>query len=568
MNEYIKRILYLNSQILNYSDKTISYFRLQNHNKALFFSTKTLNTIMEVLNDVINNSSYFNETSTMLDLNYINQMLGNLLEAQNNLDYILLTDLYEMQLNPFILQLQEIIINKEILEYDKVHYEKNLCLLQENDNRLYKRIQEEKSINDLIESDYSIEYSSCGMPTLALFDKEKKYYLHSNGQVYHEAGILAREWFSNDKSEYIIYGLGLGYHVIELMELDETITIKVFESDINIIKLACAFSDMEKILTSDRVQVIYDPKFKFLSDEVQDMDEDTSYVIHYPSIRNIKEICIKAQLEDYFVSYSSVNNQLHKLNNNFRRNVLQGDDSIEAIKEQFIGKDIFIVAAGPSLDKNYMKLKNISENSVILATGTVYKKLLKAGIKPNYVIIIDANQGVYTQIEGVEELDIPLIYLSTVYHKVVKNYKGKKYIVYQKGYMKAEKYATKMGYMLFETGGSVSTTSLDIALQFDCKRIIFIGLDLAYTNNQDHAVDTPSVIEITSDNFRIVDDVYGQKVSTSKNLDIYRKWIEKRIRNIRDIDIIDATEGGALIAGMKVKTLQQVVSCLNQENEY
>lgn len=563
MNEYIKRILKLNSQILNYSDKTISYFRLQNYNKALFFSTKTINTIMEVLNDIINNSSYFNENSTVIDINCIKQMLGSLLEAQDDLDYILLADLYEMQLNPFILHLQDIIMNKETLEFDKANYEKNLYLIQEKDNRLYKKMQEQKSLINLIDSGYSIEYTSCGMPTLALFDNEKKYYLHSNGQVFHEAGILAREWFSADKSEYIIYGLGFGYHVMELMELDETITIKVFESDLNIIKLACAFSDMEKILTSDRVQVIYDPMFKFLSDEIQNMNEDTSYVIHYPSIRNLKDISIKAQLEDYFVSYSSVNNQLHKLNNNFKRNIMHGHDSIETMKEQFAGKDIYIVAAGPSLDKNYMKLKNISENSIILATGTVFKKLLNAGIKPDYIIIIDPNQGVYAQIEGVEELDIPLIYLSTVYHKVVENYKGKKYIVLQNGYKKAEMYATKMNYMCFETGGSVSTTSLDIAIQFGCKRIIFLGLDLAYSYNQDHAKDTPSVIEITSDNFRQVDDIYGQKVSTSKNLDIYRKWIEKRIQDVTGVDIIDATEGGAKISGMKVATLYQVISWLN-----
>jgi hypothetical protein len=560
LNEYITRIFYLNSQILNYSDKTVVYLRLQNYNKALYFSSKTIDTIMEVLEDTINNKSYFNEASNVVDINYINQLLGGLLEAQDGLDYILLADLYEMQLNPFILNLQEIIINKESLEYDKDRFEKNLCLILKRNKRLYELIREQKSLVDILEDGYSIEYTSCGMPTLALYDKEKKYYLHSNGQVFHEAGMLAREWFSNDKSEYIIYGLGLGYHVMELIDLDETITIKVFESDLNIIQLACAFSDMEKIIASDRVELIYDPMFKYLSEETQNMGEDTSCVIHYPSIRNVQDIRTKSQLEEYFVSYSSVNNQLHKLNNNFKRNILHCDESVETIREKFAGKDIFIVAAGPSLDKNYMKLKDISKNSIILSTGTVYKKLLYAGIKPDYIIIIDANQGVYTQIEGTDESDIPLIYLSTVYHKVVENYKGKKYIVLQNGYKKAEMHATKMGYMLFETGGSVSTTALDIALQFDCKRIIFLGLDLAYSNNQDHAMDTPSVNEITSDNFRLVDDIYGQKVSTSKNLDIYRKWIEKRIKDVRDVKIIDATEGGAKISGMIIAILNDVIS--------
>ena len=36
--------------------------------------------------------------------------------------------------------------------------------------------------------------------------------------------------------------------------------------------------------------------------------------------------------------------------------------------------------------------------AIILSTGTVLKKLLKAGIRPDYVIIIDGNEGVYRQI--------------------------------------------------------------------------------------------------------------------------------------------------------------------------
>ena len=101
MDKDIKRILYLNSQILKYSDKTIIYLRLQNYNKALFFSSKTIDILMEVFEDIINKKSYFNVDFDIVDVNYINQMLRGLLDAQDNYDYILLADLYEMQLNTF-----------------------------------------------------------------------------------------------------------------------------------------------------------------------------------------------------------------------------------------------------------------------------------------------------------------------------------------------------------------------------------------------------------------------------------------------------------------------------------
>lgn len=562
VDKYIKKIFTLNSQILNYSDKTITYIRIQNYYRALRFSSKAIEIIIDVIENIINNSSYFNEESTIVDINHINQMLSGVLEAQDNFDYIMLADLYELQLIPFILCLQDVIMNKEPLEYDTEQYKTNLKLIQNKDYKLYELLKKQ-SIDDVMDKGYSLEYTSCGLPTLAMYDNEKKYYLHSNGQIQREAGVLARDWFSDEKSEYIIYGLGLGYHIMELLDLNDTIEVKVFESDLNIVNLALAFSDMEKILNSDRVQIIYDPNFIYLSKETQNISKDTCYVIHYPSIRSIKDNIIKTQLEDYFVSYSSIKNQLHNLNNNFKKNILHRDESIDVIRDQFVGKDIFIIAAGPSLDKNYKRLKEIGKNSIILSTGTVYKKLLKSGIKPDYFIIIDANPAVYTQIEGIEESTVPLIYLSTVYNKIVGNYKGNKYIVLQKGYYKAEKYAVEKGYTLFNTGGSVSTTALDIALQFNCKRVIFLGLDLAYTNNQDHAVDTVAINEVTSENYRMVKDIYGNDVSASKSLDIYRKWIENRIRDIKDIEIIDATEGGAKVSGMKIFTMNEIILTQN-----
>lgn len=40
---------------------------------------------------------------------------------------------------------------------------------------------------------------------------------------------------------------------------------------------------------------------------------------------------------------------------------------------------------------------------------------------------------------------------------------------------------------------------------------------------------------------------------------MFRLWIEKRIEGIKDIEIIDATEGGALIKGMKIMALSECV---------
>jgi len=92
-----------------------------------------------------------------------------------------------------------------------------------------------------------------------------------------------------------------------------------------------------------------------------------------------------------------------------------------------------------------------------------------------------------------------------------------------------------------------------------CKRIIFVGLDLAFTGNVDHATSTPTRETINEDKAIPVEDIYGNMVYTSHNLNIYRQWIEKRIAKVKGIEFIDATEGGAKIKGMKINSLSNTI---------
>ena len=559
MNDSTKRIYHKDIIILGYSDKAIYHIRTQNYDAALRTATIIIDQMSSLLGLLLPTAEYFNNNYQLIELESITNILGGLLDAQENKDYILLADLYEIQLSPFLINLQEIIISKEEVVFDEIYYKDNIKAIEQTTSQLSSYLNSLSSPLALLDLGYTIEYTSCGLMTLALQENNKKYYMHSNNRVINEAFTLAKSWYSEEKTEYIIYGLGLGYHVKELFEIDNNIIIEVYESDINVIQLACAFSDLKNIITNSNIKLVYDPDFTKLANKISNMKKETEFVVHYPSIRNIKLTTMKEKLEDYFIQYSSIKNQLHLLNGNFKENILHYNSSVDELKDIFYGKDLYIIAAGPSLDKNFMQLKEVDNNAIILATGTVYRKVLEAGIIPDYVIVTDANPRVYAQISGLEAKTIPMLFLSTAYKGFAASYQGEKYMICQEDFPKAEDFAKEKGIGLYKTGGSVSTTALDIGIALGCRRIIFLGLDLAFTDNYVHALGT-SRRELTStSDLRKTEDVHGNIVYTSRSLDMYRKWIENRIKEVKGVEFIDATEGGAIIQGMSISKLQDAI---------
>lgn len=556
----LKDIFEINKDLIKKINKIVFFTQTQNYDRALRAATEVIDKINIFINTMMSFIEKHPSSNIIFDQIIFLQTLQELLDVQEKKDYILLADLYEAKMLPILMQLQESIIGSQGIIFDNDLYERNVNILCKSNGNVGIGSNQMSYSSHELEKGYAIEPTSCGAVTLAVGEDEDKYYFHSNINVYTEAFNLANSWYSKDKTTYVIYGLGLAYHISELHNIDEYIEIEVYESDINIIKLACAYTDNISLFDKAYVKLVYDPDFTLLTKRIGKMNLDTEFVIHYPSLKNIKNKQIRESLEDYFIQQSSINNQLHLLNGNFRRNIHNYDGVVDDLREEFEGKDLYIVAAGPSLDLNFKRLKEVKNKGIILATGTVFRKLISADIIPDYLIVTDANARVYKQIAGYEDYDIPMLFLSTAYYGFASNYKGKKYIICQKDYRKAEELASQLDLHCFLTGGSVSTTALDIGITFKCRRIIFLGLDLAYTNNYAHASDTSRRNIIINKDMISVEDINGQPIYTNRGLNMFRQWIESRIKGIDGIEFIDASEGGAKIKGMKVMRLDDVIN--------
>ncbi|MCI8509157.1 MAG: motility associated factor glycosyltransferase family protein [Lachnospiraceae bacterium] len=554
--------IYTTSTQLQYHIREAIYAcHTQNHDRVVRILATVINVLVQRLEEVFADISYYNQEIELVNLEAINLSLQDILAAQENKDYVLLADLLELRLVPFLQSLQEAIRSYDGVDTDSEIWKNNMSALKEHDKSLWKQLNayheryERETAAGTWQMNHHLEATNTGAFTLAGQDGNGMYYYHSNISPEGEAADFARYYYTIECPSYVVWGLGLGYHIHELFRLDDGIRIQVFESNLDVIYHCLMAVDSSVLLNDFNFELIYDPDFKKV---ISVLDEGTeNFIIHNPSLRHIKDARIKEQMEMFFIRDSGKRNAAILFENNSRENFKHYDGYADELRPEFEGKDVIIVAAGPSLDKNVELLKNKRPNMVILAVETVFRKLLNLGIDVDYMIVTDANSRIYWHLEGLESRQVPMLYLSTAYKGYAMNYQGKKYLICQNGYKKAEELAKQKGWHLYETGGSVTTTAFDVCIRLGCKSIAFIGLDLAYTGNLAHAEGAAKRAAAGAEEMQQVPAVGGGKVPASKVFIMYNRWIAERAKK-EDVvmPVIDATEGGAVIPGLKMMLFQ------------
>lgn len=504
----------------------------QNYYQTNILLTGEMAELEAIFSGALAQRDYFVGASCEVSENVILPILNSLLDSLAAKEYVLLADILQQSLLPFLYGLQEWIVGNELAEPE--------CFVQ-GDRK------------------YQVEYTSCGLPTVLVSVDGKAFYLHSNRNALSEARALAKSFYHPEKQEYVLFGMGLGYVAVALREMSEYARIRIFESDSAVLELAKRYGPYDRLQADAQIEIYADESGQEFIKAAGECPED-AICFFYPSIRLVRSQKLREQIEDLFVNWASVKGQYGELYNNFLRNSKMYDELADALRPEFAGKRVYLVAAGPSLDKNCESLRKAGKNGIVIAVGTVLKKLLKLGIRPDYVMVTDAKANTYRQVEGIEDAGIPLLGLSTVYYRFFRDYHAKHYLVCQKDFFLAEQFAKKEGCSLVPTGGSVMTTALSLVLELGVKEVVFAGLDLAFTDGKDHVSGTDYVAEHIEGEQRMIPDINGKLVPTGKNLDIYRKFIEKSIRAVSGVRFIDATEGGARIAGTELARLEDIVN--------
>ncbi len=224
---------------------------------------------------------------------------------------------------------------------------------------------------------------------------------------------------------------------------------------------------------------------------------------------------------------------------------------------------VIIVAAGPSLDKNIEELKRAKGHCLIFAVDTAMKYLLAHDIMPDLGITIEPIKPM-ANYEDPRCFVVPHVFDCESNPEIVSKNTARKFIYNCRDYVK--RLLQALGKNVpndIASGGSVATAAFAICYQLGMRRIIMIGQDLAYQGESTHAGGVESKGINNNIGYEMIEGIDGSQVRTRSDWLAYLKWFENAIALMKDMgkdmEVIDATEGGALIHGSKVMTLAEAI---------
>jgi len=477
-------------------------------------------------------------------------------------------------------------------------YVANMRALYEQEPRLAYRIDQVDEL-DFIPSEPS---RNGALTCKVIGTRGEPVYLHSRYDPQREAncwadGALKQAQQQQDRENgwvpmcYIVDGFGLGYHVKALYDrLQGDAFIVVSEPNTALLRTALEHIDYAQMLAGNRVIIINhaerDEIFKKLQAHSHKMMMGMVFTQPLQRIENDFHVVVHKLVSEYAAFLRTT--LITMLGNSVRtcRNLLHNlptyvaTESIDILRNRFAGYPAVVVSAGPSLGRNIAILKDIRERVVVIAVQTTLKPLLGAGIVPDFVTSLDYHEVSRRFFEGLQEKDLKSVHLvaEPKAHWHVIDYYRERGVVSLLGndFARLILRGKEYEHDNLPAGSTVAHLAFYLAQYMGANPIIFVGQDLAFTDNVYYSPGTAlhNVWKPELNRFctiemkewerivrnrgilREVKDIHGRKIYTDEQMFTYLQQFEKDFAESA-AEVIDASEGGARKQFCQTMTLAQ-----------
>ncbi|MFZ3132815.1 MAG: 6-hydroxymethylpterin diphosphokinase MptE-like protein, partial [Desulfosporosinus sp.] len=384
----------------------------------------------------------------------------------------------------------------------------------------------------------------------------------------------------------LIMGMGLGYEVMEIWQKKDTVTkLLIIENDLELLKAAFTINDLSGLLADENVYLIAGNESnirtalqEYLPNLVQYIGNLDIYqhpvlkTVYWDEYKTLRKLFADLAFNCYTLGGNDALDTLHGLVNDINNFSYMLDTfDLAKLRPYYAGLPAYCVASGSSLYKNMHLLKTVKDRALILCAESTLSVLLKNGIMPDVVSVLERGIEHYEKHFKNKDFgnEVVLIGQSVIEKEIFQDYSGEK-IICLKENTALERWFKDMvqDIICFDSGISSSNMNVAIAEVLGCSPIIFVGQDLAYSEegsthshyveDKDHRMDLDAPANMENE-VKWVPSISGGMVRTNWFWDSTRIWIENNIAKNSGTIYINATEGGANIIGTQVMPLQESI---------
>ncbi len=407
-------------------------------------------------------------------------------------------------------------------------------------------------------------------------------FVHDPQQFDCEFAALLGQLGEDQEALLFLVGLGSGYEAQLFLEKFPLLRLIILEPSIPLFQEALKGRDLSFLLANPNLSLHMGNAIDIQKILAQEDDALRTLPLHLVTHKGLLELFadvygplqrkLATELLHFQGRLSTIENQgpLFFANTIKNAGMLGETADMAGLRNIARGLPAVCVASGPSLTKNLMQLKGKEQSLFIIAVDSAVKVLLDHGIQPHLIVTIDPIPASLTKLRSFIDAghSLPVVWTPEAYPPTIANLKGKQKFVlpgvndlFRLYFSPLTGHGSTFPHML-----SVIHTATHVAMVAGCNQVIYIGLDLAVYGDKDHAEGCPVKWTRLATHHRFTIPAWdGGEVETISVLRNQLLSLESIIRQNRNVEFIDATEGGALISGTKVMPLREALAaCANQ----
>lgn len=377
----------------------------------------------------------------------------------------------------------------------------------------------------------------------------KNIHLHNRQNPLAEAKEIFLMAENKPDAIHFIFGLGLGY-LFQVASANSLGTVILYEPDLNILKIAFTFVDFSNDILKSNVFIAH--TFEEAGEYIhrKSNTKNTPLMLTTPSYRELygntfEELVLELQkmVGQFGLDLKYTKEKFFPLLNQTLDNLPQlvKEIPLAELKDVYKGKTAVVVSAGPTLDRNIETIKKYRNNIVLIVVGTAMKTIASHNITPDFLCIIESFDC-SKQIAGIDLSEVNFV-TEPFSHKNLRQFKFKNIYTHSSSNTPINHFWSKISGINIDeylSKGTVSYTALNTARILGASKIVLVGQDLAYIEEQCYSKDSAykdlecrynqetKKWEITAKDF----DNFCASLSNSSDLDSRRKAAERRLKDL------------------------------------